>query len=98
MTRSRRPTPSTPGREICSKCDCRFSTRSAIVDWGDRAGFVRLPQIPPRVRCPGCSHAFLSTGIRYFDFIPADTLRTGLVAYVALMLLSTTAFVFWPHH
>ena len=78
----------TAGGECCPKCRTEFETRSAIVNFGQSEGLLNLPDIPPRVYCPKCHHAFKSSGTRYFGFITPRKLRIIVVIYVLALLVS----------
>jgi rubredoxin len=83
-----------PGHlETCEKCGMHFETQRAIVDSGIAPGFIRWPDIPPRVQCPRCGNVFRSTRYRFFGFVPPEVFRILFYTFVSIFAVGALLFV-----
>jgi rubredoxin len=81
--------------EECPKCGLQFEAKEHIVELGMKPSWFNIPDIPPRLSCPGCGLVFKSKTYRYFGFISPVTLKLGLSIYAAIFFIAIFVFLLW---
>jgi hypothetical protein len=76
--------------DTCPKCSAKFDARKELV-WGGVPvlfGFITMPGISTKVRCPRCGCSFSVKKVRFFGFLSGPALCLVLLVAVVAGLLS----------
>lgn len=81
--------------EVCPRCDSRFEAKHQIVELGMKWGWLNIPDIPPRLSCPGCQMVFRSKTYRYFGFISPTALKMVILVYTLFFSIAVLVALLW---